>query len=68
MLGTPYKKGGGADMQDTEANMGRSIRLYIGAWESLYIGESCGKWTQFRMELASISQFILILHYLEFGL
>ena len=53
------QKGGGADKQNTEANRGRSIRLYIGAWESLYVGawESWGKWTQFRMELASISSF-----------
>ena len=49
-------------MQNTEANMGRSIRPYIGAWESLHMGagESSGKWTLFRMELASISPFILI--------
>ena len=57
-------------MQNTEANMGRSIRLYIGAWDSLYVGAweslhmgargSSGKWIQFRVELASISSFILI--------
>ena len=31
-------KRGGADMQNTQANMGRCICLYIGAWEPLYIG------------------------------
>ena len=47
-------------MQNTEAKGGRSIRLFIGALESLCIGawESCGKWTQFRTELASISSFL----------